>query len=200
MARLKLLLLSVIACLLARCGGSGGDDGPWLVRVRVLEMGGPEPGTLTSDSHPHLFTLDPRVAHVELTFVNAIPQKNDLGPGTWQPTLGPSPPEATPGYIQLTITPAVAQPLSYGRITYTTEARFANNPSSLRLQSSEDGFAGTLSVIPLDRRRTESVELVTSSSDAPFSFRWEAHNDFGEAGGGEAGFAGGDVFVTEAPP
>lgn len=183
-------------------GGGGGDDGIELVRVRISDMNGSEPGTISSVSHPALFDLDPRIAFVELTFLNPeAPVKNDVGPARWQPALTPLPPAVlTAGIIELTITPVVGSPVGYDRIRFTSSARFSANPSSLRLQSSEDGFASTLLVIDLDSEHDSSVSLATSISDAPFVFRWEAHNDFGEHGGGESGFSSRDIVVTEATP
>ena len=169
-----------------------------LVRVRISDMVGSEPGTISSASNPAIFDLDPRIASAELTFVNlAAPVKNDLGAATWMPALTPfsvSDPDPA-GRIELTITPVGGETISYGSVTFTTRARFPNNPSSLRLQSSQDGFSATLSVISTDAERTETAALSTEPIGSPLVIRWEAHDDFGQNGGGEAGFATGDVVV-----
>lgn len=174
-----------------------------LVRVRISAMDGSEPGTISSSTHPSLFVLDARIASAELTFQNpAAPLKNNLGPATWKPALTPfsiSEPDPA-GYIQFTITPLTGQPVSYGTITYTTSARFARNPSSLRLQYSQDGFSSTLSVVNLDSEQTETINLTTTASDSPFRFRWEANDDFGVNGGGEAGFSSNDLVISEVVP
>jgi hypothetical protein len=200
--------LLLVSLLLPACGGwwddddDGDDDGPVLVRVRISDFDGSEPSTLTSDTHPHLFDLDPRIDVVELTFVNpAAPVKNDVGPAVWFPALTPIHAlNATPGYIQLTIVPLTSALLSYDEVTFTTAARFPGNPSSLRLQSSTDGFESTLRTIDMSVEDTSTVGLGTLSSAAPFSLRWEANNDFGDNGGGEAGFASEDVVLRETVP
>lgn len=170
-----------------------------LVRVRISDMDGSEPGTISSVSHPALFDLGPQIASAELTFLNpAAPSKNNIGPAIWMPALTPfsvSDPDPA-GRIDLTITPVGGEMVSYGGVTYTTGARYANNPSSLRLQSSADGFAATLSVIATNMQQTETTALPTTPTDVPFVIRWEAHDDFGAFGGGEAGFAAGDVVVS----
>jgi len=173
-----------------------------LVRVRVSAMTGAEAGTLSSITDPSLFVLDPSVASATLTFQNpTAPVKNNRGAATWQPALTPlsvSFPPDPAGFIQLTITPAAGASLSYGSISYTVGAVFAANPSSLRLQSSLDGFTGTLSTINLSAPVTETVSLNTPSSSAPIQFRWEANDDFGANGGGEAGLLSNDVVVADA--
>jgi hypothetical protein len=173
-----------------------------LVRVRISAMDGSEPGTINSSTYPSLFVIDSRIASAELTFQNpAAPTKNNLGPATWMPALTPSSVSAPQpgGYIQLTITPVTGQPISYGSITYTTSARYAANPSSLRLLSSQDGFSSTLAVINLDSERTGTVNLTTTASDSPFIFQWIAADDFGANGGGEAGFSSNDLVVSDVP-
>jgi hypothetical protein len=119
----------------------------------------------------------------------------------WFPALTPDTIISdVPGWIQLTITPMPGSPLAYGDVAFTTAARFPGNPSSLRLQSSTDGFVGTLHTIDLSAEEDAVVALLTAPSDAPFSLRWEAHNDFGDNGGGESGFATNDAVVRELVP
>jgi len=191
------IFVTAIALLLLSAGAQAID----LVRVRVSAMTGAEAGTISSITDPGLFVLDPGVASATLTFQNpAAPTKSNHGAATWQPPLTPlsvsSPNPA--GFIQLTITPAAGASISYGSISYTVGAVFAANPSSLRLQSSLDGFASTLSTINLAAPVTETVSLSTPSSNAPIQFRWEANDDFGANGGGEAGFLSNDLVVSDA--
>lgn len=197
---MRRILMGVVATIVFGTAPAAAQE---LVRVRISAMTGAEAGTIDSTTSPGLFVLDSRIASAELTFQNpAAPNKSDLGPATWQPALTPfsaSDPDPA-GFIQLTITPSAGESIGYGAIRYTTAALFASNPSSLRLQFSEDGFASTLSTINMDMQRTETVALSTTPTGTPFSFRWEAHDDFGANGGGQAGFVAADVIVFETAP
>jgi hypothetical protein len=193
----------LLAPLLAACGGSGGSSSVPLVQVLVSQMTGAEPATIASDTHPDLFVLHPSVEHAVLTAFNpSLPFKEDLGPATWMPTLGP-PSTAAPlegGHIELTITPAGGAPVEVTLVTYTVAARFSGNPSSLRLTASDDGFSQVWSVVDLASPQAESVFVSVATGGAPVSLRGEAHDDFGEAGGGQAGFVERDLVVEGTAP
>lgn len=183
-------------------GGAGGSTLVELVRFGVSALAGDEVADLSSTTSPSLFALDPRIAAVEISYVNeAVMNKDDEGPATYLPALTPELFSGDePGYIELTVTPALGQTVIPEQITYTTSAKFANNPSSLQLRSSEDAFSTVLSTIQLDQERTETSDVTISAGGAPFSFRWIAGNDFGENGGGAAGFTSNDVVLEGMPP
>ncbi len=182
-------------------GGTGGNGLVELVRVRVSAMDGSEPANISSATHPGLFALDPRIEAAEITYLNPnAMDKGDEGPATFFPALTPDPPQNPAGYIELTITPAAGEPIAARQVTYTTSAKFPNNPSSLQLRSSEDSFATVLSTIQTDQERTETVPANTTLGDAPFAFRWIAGNDFGENGGGNSGFSTNDIVVEGDAP
>ncbi len=183
-------------------GGAGGATLVELVRFGVSALAGDELADLSSTTSPALFALDPRIAVVEISYVNeAVMRKDDEGPATYLPALTPEIFSGNaPGYIELTVVPALGQTVVPERITYSTSAKFANNPSSLQLRSSEDAFASVLSTIQLDQERTETTDVTISAGGAPFSFRWVAGNDFGENGGGAAGFTSSDVVLEGMPP
>lgn len=168
-----------------------------LVRVLVSQFDGTEPATLSSDTHPQLFVLDPSIESVELTAVNPIVEsKNDNGPGNWFPNMTPIVSGNEPGVIDLTVRPHVGSPVSIGAIRFRTAALFDSNPSSFVFRSSADGFGAALAVVDLAAPETTTIGLAATASDEPTTFRWEAGNDFGENGGGEAGFTGQDVVVV----
>jgi hypothetical protein len=176
-----------------------------LVTINLDQFVGNEPATISSTSDPALFTLDPSVASAELTAVNpCTPIKNDNGADNWFPTMTPPVPVCSdpPGYIQLTIEPNPDTQVQYACISFRTQALFASNPSSFQLKFSEDSFSSTLVTISLASARTTSVGLTTTPTSDPFSFRWIAGNDFGEFGGGEAGFTTENLVVsdTSCPP
>ena len=183
-------------------GGAAGASLVELVRFRVSNLAGDEAPGLSSMTSPSLFVLDSRIAAAEISYVNeSVMSKNDEGPATYLPALTPDISSGTePGYIELTVTPASGQTVILKQLTYTTSAKFANNPSSFQLRSSEDAFATALSIIELDQERTETTEVTTSAGDAPFSFRWVAENDFGDNGGGAAGFTSNDIVLEGMPP
>jgi len=171
-----------------------------LVRVNISQFTGAEVVTLDSATNPTLFTLDPRIASVELTAVNpASPIKNDRGAATYQPSVTPPLSSAPnpPGFIQLTITPMPGETLQYGDVRYTVAAVFASNPSSLQLVTSDDSFVSVLQVINLDQQRSLQTTLPSTPTSGAFTIRWAAGDDFGDNGGGEAGFVVNDVVVTE---
>ena len=182
---------------IAACGGGGGggEEDVVLVRFKVSELTGMEPTTVTSASHPGLFELHPSIASVSIAQFNENgPFKPDDTPMTWRPSLAPSPPHMIPSTITLTITPA-GDAVSYSSVTFTISADVPNNPSSIRLKSSSDGFASTLQTYLTDVERTDTVLLTTTESASPFQLVWEAHNDGGANGGGSAGFSTQDLVV-----
>jgi len=171
-----------------------------LVTINLDQFVGNEPATISSVTHPALFTLDPSVASAELTADNPCAQiKNDNGAGNWFPAMTPTVSVCNdpPGIIELTIVPNSDTQLEYACITFRTEARFAGNPSSFQLKFSEDSFTSTLAIINLASATTTSVDLTTTPNSNPFSFRWIAGNDFGENGGGEAGFTTENLVVSD---
>lgn len=170
-----------------------------LVRINISAFTGSEPITISSESNPDLFVLSPAVGLVELTTINpSAPNKNDLGMATYQPALTPDVGGNVPGFMQLTVTPVAGNDLMFGSITYTTAARFPNNPSSLNLRTSNDAFASALSIINTEATRTEKVGL-SFKADSAVQIRWVAGNDFGEFGGGAAGFVNNDIVITDTP-
>ncbi|MDA2919258.1 hypothetical protein MYX76_07185 [Desulfobacterota bacterium AH_259_B03_O07] len=176
-----------------------------LVTINLDQFVGNEPATITSATHPALFTLDPSVASVLLTGDNpCVPIKNDNGAGNWFPSMTPFIASSctTPGFIELHIVPNPDTQLEYACISFRTEALFASNPSSFQLKFSEDSFSSTLVTINLASARTTSVDLTTTQGSNSFSFIWFAGNDFGERGGGEAGFTTENLVVsdTSCPP
>jgi hypothetical protein len=187
----------------AGTGGAGGTPLVELVRFRVSGLAGNEAPDLSSATSPELFELDGRIAMVEIRYVNpALMSKDDEGPATYLPVLTPelSPGENVPGYIELTVTPGAAAAVTAEQLTYTTSAKFASNPSSLQLRSSANAFATVLSTIQVDQERTETTRVAVEAADGPFSFRWVAGNDFGENGGGRAGFTTNDIVLEGMLP
>lgn len=200
------LILGLVAFGLlptASCGSGGGGSGgragtTELVRVLISAMDGTEPRLIDVVSHPELFVLDSRIEYVELAFTNSPEIKNSLGPATYMPALTPN--DAEPnraGYLVLSIRPFAGQAIQPAHISFRIAAKFPGNPSSLRVQSSVDGFAGTLSTINTSTPQSLTVALGAPASDADFAVHWQANNDFGDRGGGEAGFATNDIVVTE---
>jgi len=170
-----------------------------LVRVRVSDFAGIEAATLSTSTDPLRFTLDARIASAQLTAVNpAAPIKNANGPGNWFPALTPIIfGSGTPGYIELSIVPKAGMPVSAGYVAFRTQAKFASNPSSLVLRWNRDAFESALATIDMEAPASACIELPPGASEAPLTFRWVAGNDFGEHGGGEAGFAQEDVVVAD---
>jgi len=192
------MIVRVVLIVAALLGMASHTMAQELARVHISSFDGSEPITVNSTLNPSLFTLGPGVASIELTAVNpAFSSKSDEGPATYQPVLTPDNgfPGDVPGYIQLTITPTVGETLTYNDITYTTAAVFTSNPSSLNLQTSDDGFTTSLTTIDMSSQATETVGLGFSSG-APVQFRWEAGNDFGSNGGGRAGFVADDIVIN----
>jgi hypothetical protein len=197
------LLTGVMAFALlstTSCGGSGGDGkgGTELVRVLISAMDGTEPRLIDNVNFPELFVLDPRIEYVELGFLSDPEVKNFLGPATYMPSMTPN--DAEPnraGYIALSINPFAGQAIAPSRVAFRTRAEFPGNPSSFRLRSSVDGYVGTLRTINTSSPQSLSVSFVAPASDQFFQLRWQAHNDFGDNGGGSAGFSRDDVVVSE---
>jgi len=166
------------------------------VRILVSNMTGTEPATITRTDQPSLFKLSPFIESATLTAVNpAAPSKQDDGTGTWRAAMTPVPPANSAGYIELTIVPMQGAVIDINGLVYTTSAKFANNPSSFQLVTSDDGFANPLSIIGLDAEKTEHLAIDRAASGDRFIIRWVAGNDFGENGGGQAGFSTNDVEV-----
>jgi len=171
-----------------------------LVRINISAFTGDEPLLVNSTTNPELFELGPGVDFAELNTINpAAPNKSNFGPATYQPAVTPESPDNTAGFLQLMIAPVAGETLNYSTISYTIEARFPNNPSSLSLQTSNDSFASDLSVIDTTSAVTETVPLGFTSPNL-VQIRWEAGDIFGEFGGGAAGFVNNDIVVTDTPP
>jgi hypothetical protein len=189
MASRGLLLLA----LLLLAGPAPADE---LVRVRITRFTGAEPASLSSASHPQLFVLAPGIASAQLTAVNDPAAIEDGGPGRWLPVMTPAPPSATAGTIELTITPQPGSPVAMRLLRFRADARFTSNPSSFVLTSSLDNHVTPLALIDLAESVTTTRFPNAAASDAAVTFRWTAGNDFGENGGGAAGFGGEDVVVA----
>lgn len=172
-----------------------------LVRVLVSPFTGNEPATISSGSHAALFQLAEEIASAELTAVNpAAMTKADDGPGNFFPALTPFIEgfNDEPGYILLTVTPKPGEFVKPGGVTFQTAAKFPGNPSSLQFRTSADFFTSTLAVIDTAATTPWGVAVELPTTDSSFGFLWLAANDFGDNGGGQAGFSGQDIVVREA--
>ena len=168
-----------------------------LVRIKVSQLTGAEPGSFSSASHPTLFALHPSIASVGVTFVNPrSPIKNNTGAATYFPGLTPIVfGEGPVGYIEITITPATgAVPAS--AMTVTTAALFPTNPSSLVVATNADAFTAPRAVINTAATATNTVPLAAGIVGLPLKIRFSAGNDFGENGGGQAGFTTNDLVIS----
>ena len=170
-----------------------------LVRVRLSQFTGVEPVTVSTSTAPGLFVLDARIASAQLTAVNpAAPIKNANGPGNWFPVLTPVIfGEGTPGYIELSFAPKEGMSVSVGYLSFRTAARFAGNPSSLVLRWSRDGYETGLWTVNMEEPASTCLVFPPAVGEQPVAFRWVAGNDFGENGGGEAGFTEEDVIISD---
>ncbi|HZR81094.1 MAG TPA: hypothetical protein VFD92_08350 [Candidatus Binatia bacterium] len=200
MVRGSLSFRGARACLalaaVALISGPDAARGTELVRVRISQFTGAEPLAVDSATSPQLFALDGAIASAELRAANPLGEfKGDLGPATFEPSLAPAPPAIDPGTIELVITPHAGSPIAPGGIRFQTASPFAN-PTSLVLRWSKDDFATALSVIDMAATTVSVVPLSATASDEEIVLRWVAGNDFGEFGGGEAGFAGDDIVVA----
>jgi hypothetical protein len=181
---------------LAPLSPAGADE---LVRVRVSQFTGAEPATISSATHPSLFWLADEIESATLTAVNpALSFKEDDGPGNWFPVMTPPLGMTPAGYIELSITPEAAMPVRAGGVTFQNGAKFPGNPSSFQLRSSLDGYASTIATVDTSEENAIGVAWPHPSSTAAFGFRWVAGSDFGDFGGGQAGFSGQDLIVREA--
>jgi hypothetical protein len=168
-----------------------------LVRVRISQFTGSEPQSVDSATHPELFALDGAIASAELRATNPAGDfKGNDGAGNFFPSMAPAPPAAVAGTIELVITPNAGSPIVPGGVRFATAALFASNPSSFVLRWSKDSFASALSIIDLAAPTISTVALGTPASDEQVVLRWVAGNDFGEFGGGEAGFSAEDIVVA----
>jgi hypothetical protein len=168
-----------------------------LVRIRVSQLTGTEPGSFSSVTHPSLFALHPSIASVDVTFVNPqAPVKVDTGPATYFPPLTPLLFGQGPvGYIEIAITPATgAVPAS--AMTVTTAAQFPGNPSSLVVATNVDAFTAPRAVLNTGVSATNTVPLAAGIVGLPLKIRFSAGNDFGENGGGRAGFSTNDLVIS----
>lgn len=194
----RCLSLLAAALVLAASAAPAAD----LARVRISQFTGAEPPLLDNATAPGLFALDASIASVTLRAVNPLGESKDpnVGAGTFLPSMAPAPPAEVAGTIELTITPQAGVAIAPTAIHFTNGARFASNPSSFVLRSSQDAFATPLAVIDLATATPRDIALDDTPSTAPLVLRWTAGNDFGEAGGGEAGFSGDDIVVSTADP
>jgi len=179
-----------------------------LVRVRISQMDGNEPGAIDSDSHPGLFQLDGRIERVELEFFNDQSEepKRDTTPATWRVPLTPNiaPAESAGGFILLRIEPIVPTSIDYGSVEFTTSAASPNEPSGLRMVISGPPGANTLDGMPFfpvstDQERDHLVELDVGATPFSTQFRWTASDDNGENGGGHVGFSTRDLVIRADP-
>lgn len=179
-----------------------------LVRVRISQMDGSEPGSIDSDSHPGLFQLDGRIDRVVLEFFNdqSKEPKRDTTPVSWRVPLTPNiaPADSAGGFISLRIIPIVPTSLDFGSIEFTTSAATPNEPSGLRLVVSGPPGARTFDgmpffPVPTDQERDFLVELDVGSTPFNTQFRWTASDDNGENGGGHVGFSTRDLVIRADP-
>jgi hypothetical protein len=191
MRRLLLLLLAALLC-------ADLSSATELVRVRITQFTGAEPTSISSASHPQLFVLAPSIASAQLTAVNDPANIEDAGTGRWLPVMTPAPPSVTAGTIELTITPQSGSPVAMRLIRFRADARFPANPSAFVFTSSLDNHASPLALIDLVESVTTTRFPPAAPSDAAVTFRWTAGNDFGDNGGGAAGFGGEDIVVASA--
>jgi hypothetical protein len=185
----RLLLLA----LLLLTGPAAADE---LVRVRISQFTGAEPTAISSASHPALFELAPSIASATLTAVNDPATIENDGAGRWLPVMTPAPAAANDGTIELTITPQSGSPVAMRLIRFRADARFPSNPSAFVLTSSLDAHATPLALIDLAASETTTRFPDAAASDAAVTFRWTASNEFGDNGGGAAGFGGEDIVVA----
>lgn len=199
-------LLSLAA--LTACGGGGhgpadepAPTGTQLVKVHISSFLGSEGLTLDSDVQPSLFTLDPRIQRVTIEAVNPIsPVKVDAEPGTWRPSMTPlTSGNLIPGEIQMLVEFKPATSIGWQAVQARTGAVFASNPSSFLLLRVTGGMDVPLRTINMDTPRTTTTTLGGGVSSESLFLVWRAGNDFGEKGGGSAGFEDVDIVVTEAP-
>ena len=179
-----------------------------LVRIRVSQMDGTEPGAIDSDSHPELFQLDGRIDRVELEFVNPQSEepKRDATPGTWRVPLTPNipPAESAAGFIRLRIIPIVPTSIDYGSVEFTLSAAKPNEPSGLQMVISGTPGANTLDgerplMVPTDAEQDYLVEVDAGASPFNTEFRWTATDDNGANGGGHVGFSTRDLVIRSEP-
>jgi len=166
-----------------------------LVRVRVSAMLGDEPSSLSSTSHPDLFVLAPGIASASLSVTNASLNKPVDAAGTFRAALAPVPPAPEAGYIELTVTPDTGESVAIERVLFTTSARFASNPSGIELRTSVDGFATVVLAVPLDVERATVAPVASPPSGEALVLRWVATSNFGDFGGGQAGFSTADLIL-----
>lgn len=165
-----------------------------LVRVRISEFTGAEPAVVDSVRHPELFALDPSIASAASN--PAAPDKSDDGPGRFLPVLSPATPGVDGGDVDLVIRPQDAR-------RCRSTASGSRRPRSSRpirvglvLRASFDDFATAFAVIDMQAPSARVVQLPSIVLDDDFALRWSAGNDFGEFGGGPAGFVDDDIVVS----
>lgn len=165
------------------------------VRILISNMTGSEPITISTTDQPELFKLSPAVESVTVTAVNpAAMSKQDDAMATWRAAMTPMPPASEAGRIEITVSLVAGETIDVKELVYTTSARFASNPTSFQVKTNVDSFANTLSTINLDAERTERLPVDHIVTDR-YIVRFVAGNDFGEFGGGQAGFSTNDVEI-----
>lgn len=171
-----------------------------LVSIRFDLFSGDEPSSLSNESHPALFELDPRVDRVELSATNPnLSQKPDLGPRTWMPELTPAPPAGEAGRIEITIYPKAGEYLACGLVRFLPATQSGATPSAFRVTSSLDDHALILRTLRLTAPTSSFVPLPGTPSADPFTLRFTATNDYGENGGGPAGFREEPLTLVQGP-
>jgi hypothetical protein len=197
---LRTLGLAALAFAGALLPAAGGLAGP-LVRVLVSQFDGSEPAAVSSISNPALFQLAPEIEYAVLKAVNpAGAFKENDGPGNYLPALTPIIPgfNDEPGYILLEVTPKSGMPVKPGAVTFQPGAKFPGNPSSLRFLTSADDYSATVASIDTAVTTPWGIAVDLPTTADTFGFIWLAANDFGDFGGGQAGFSGQDIVVREA--
>jgi hypothetical protein len=176
-----------------------------LVRVRISRFTGAEPAEIDSTSHPDLFVLDPTIKGARLGAFNPLfPSKLDRGPARWLPTLTPAVDDA--GAIFLGVTVQGTTPLALTALDFKAAALEPSNPSSLFVGANFDDFVSRRDVIDLAAPSQRHVTFDEPPSENDFTMGWFPGTDFGDFGGGEAGFVdddivvSGDVVLSGCPP
>lgn len=190
---MKIIIAVLLACLPAFAQATE------TVRVKISGMSGTEPASISTTSHSALFVLSSSIASASLTHENlASPGVDNEGAAKYYGGLTPASVAGAgrAGHFTLTITPPGGTLIKPTSVTYTTSLKFPNNPSSIRLLSSEDNYGSTLATIRTDVERTTTTNLDATASNGSFLLVWEAADDFGANGGGAGGFSTNDIVVT----
>ena len=190
---MKIIIAVLLACFPAFAQATE------TVRVKISGMSGSEPALISTTSHSALFVLSSSIASASLSHENtASPGVDNEGAAKYYGGLTPASVAGagSAGHFTLRITPSGDTLIKPTSVTYTTSVKFPNNPSSIRLLSSEDNYVSTLATIRTDVERTTTTNLDATASNGTFLLVWEAADDFGEFGEGAGGFSTNDIVVA----